>query len=465
MVEAWVERELATLDLGDKRRNRRCMATVQAFWNTPDASIPEASRSPAELQGIYGLLSAETTDPEAIRQAHADAVVERIRGCEEVWVLHDTSELAFNTLRATEGLGPLSGSYSRGLLMHSAMVVDPARVPQGLLHQEIWARDEREVGKRHTRRQRRIEEKESERWLKTVRVCEERLPASMRAWIVGDSESDIYEYMAVPRRAGIDLLIRATHNRRVDGSEAAARYLWEAAEAAEEVGQIEVQLKRTREREARRAKLSLRLCESLEIVRPQRLKKQCAAATVTVSVVLVREIGTVPEGEEPVEWLLVSTRPLKGFEAAVTCVQAYAERWKVERYHYTLKSGCQVEKLQLERADRIERAVALYSIVAWRQLHITYLARMAPDLPCTTALDADEWKVLHRMANPGRRLPRKPMSLKEAVRQIARLGGFLGRKADGEPGVKVIWRGLRRLADFVLAFRTLTPRSRLVTNG
>src|SRR5207237_9666425 len=101
-------------DLGDKRRNRRCMATVQAFWNTPDASIPEASRSPAELQGIYGLLSADTTNPEAIRQAHASAVVRRVEGLEEIYVVHDTSELACNTLRGTEGLGRLSGSYSRG---------------------------------------------------------------------------------------------------------------------------------------------------------------------------------------------------------------------------------------------------------------------------------------------------------------------------------------------------------------
>src|SRR3712207_3639652 len=121
MVEAWVESELATLDLGDKRRTRRCMETVQAFWNTPNASIPEASRSGAELQGIYGLLSAETTCPEAIRKAHADAVVKRISGCAEVWVLQDSSELAFNTLRETEGLGPLSGPYSRGLMMHTGL--------------------------------------------------------------------------------------------------------------------------------------------------------------------------------------------------------------------------------------------------------------------------------------------------------------------------------------------------------
>jgi hypothetical protein len=286
----------------------------------------------------------------------------------------------------------------------------------------------------------------------------------MRAWIIGDSESDIYEYMAVPRRPGLDLLIRATHNRRVRGA-ADARYLWDAAEAAPVVGQMTVKLKRTREREAREASLSVQLGESLEIVRPRHLKKQCAAESVMVSVVLVREVGTLPEGVEPVEWLLVSTRPLSGFEDAVACVQAYAERWKVERYHYTLKSGCQVEKLQLERAERLERAVALYSIVAWRLLHVTYLARTAPDLPCTAALDEDEWKVLHRMANPGKRMPRKPMALKDAVRQIARLGGFLGRKGDGEPGVKVLWRGLRRLADFVLAFRALGPRPRFVTNG
>lgn len=464
MVEAWVESELATLDLGDKRRNRRCMATVQAFWNTPDASIPEASRSPAELQGIYGLFSAATTDPEAIRQAHAAAVVKRVEEVEEIYVLHDTSELAFNTLRGTEGLGRLSGSYSRGLMMHSALVVDRSGVPQGLLHQEIWPRDEAKVGKRHTRRQRRIEEKESERWLQTVRACEQRLPASMHAWIIGDSESDIYEYMAVPRRPGLDLLIRATHNRRVRGATGAG-YLWDAAEAAPRVGQMTVKLKRTRERQAREATLGVQLCESLEIVRPRHLNRQCAAESVTASVVLVREVGTVPEGAEPVEWLLVSTRPLAGFEGAVACVQAYAERWKVERYHYTLKSGCQVEKLQLERAERLERAVALYSIVAWRLLHVTYLARTAGDLPCTAALDEDEWKVLHRMAKPGKRVPRKPIALKDAVRQIARLGGFLGRKSDGEPGVKVLWRGLRRLADFVLAFRTLSPRPRFVTNG
>jgi hypothetical protein len=456
MVEAWVEEELAGLDLGDKRRNRRAMQTLQTFWNRPNASIPEASGSVGEMQAIYDLFSASTTRVEALREAHAEAVVGRIADCEEVWIVQDSTELSFNTLRATEGLGPLGGEHSQGLMMHTALVLDLAGVPQGVLHQETWARDE-EVGKRHTRRKRRIEEKESQKWLTTVRTCEQRLPASVNAWIIGDSESDIYELMAMPRRPGIELLIRATHDRRVQAAEGIA-YLWETAAAAPVVATMTVELKRTRVREARTAKLEVQLCPDVQILRPKHKRKNTEVEAVSVSVVLVREVSEVPAEEQPVEWLLVSTKPLTSAQEALTAVKAYVERWKVERYHYTLKSGCQSEKLQLEHASRIERAVALYSIVAWRLLLITYLARTDPDLPCTVVLDEEEWEVLHRMTNPRKPLPSQPVSLREAVRQIARLGGFLGRKGDGEPGVKVLWRGLRRLGDFVLAYRTLwTP--------
>lgn len=461
MIEAWVEEELAGLDLGDKRRNRRTMQTLQTIWNRPNASIPEASGSVLEMQAIYDLFSAPTTRVESLREAHAEAVVGRIAHCEEVRIVQDSTELSFNTLRATKGLGPLSGSHSRGLMMHTALVLDPAGVPQGVLHQETWARDE-EVGKRHTRRKRLIEEKESQKWLTTVRACEQRLPASVNAWIIGDSESDIYELMAMPRRPGIELLIRAAHDRRVQAAQGIA-YLWETAAAATLTTTVTVELKRTRTRPARTAKLEVRLCPEVQILRPKHKQKNTAVEAVCVSVVLVREVGEVPPEEEPVEWLLVSTKPLTSAQEALSAVEAYVERWKVERYHYTLKSGCQVEKLQLEHANRIERAVALYSIVAWRLLLITYLARTSPDVPCTVALDQEECEVLHRMTSPGKPLPLEPMSLREAVRQIARLGGFLGRKGDGDPGVKVLWRGLRRLGDFVLAFRTFwTPLS---TNG
>lgn len=183
-----------------------------------------------------------------------------------------------------------------------------------------------------------------------------------------------------------------------------------------------------------------------------------------VSVVRVRETGTTPEGEEPIDWMIVTTVAVQTLAEALEIIEAYAQRWKVERYHYVLKSGCRIEDLQLESADRIERALAIYNVVAWRLLHMTYVARLQPDLPCTSVLEDDEWQALF-IIGAARALPDKPPSVHEAVRMIAKLGGFQGRKGDGEPGVQALWTGLRRLMDFTLAFRRLRAWQGLVGNG
>jgi hypothetical protein len=153
---------------------------------------------------------------------------------------------------------------------------------------------------------------------------------------------------------------------------------------------------------------------------------------------------------------------VRTLEEAVECARMYGHRWKVERYHYVLKSGCEIEDLQLETADRLERALALYSIVATRLLWLSYGSRSEPDAPCTVALEEEEWRVLTVMS--GKKDLRQPPKLRDAVHMIARLGGFVGRKLDGEPGVKTLWYGWRRLQDFVLASRLLT-RTRDVGNG
>ena len=155
---------------------------------------------------------------------------------------------------------------------------------------------------------------------------------------------------------------------------------------------------------------------------------------------------------------------MTSLEQAVEIVEAYAQRWKVERYHYVLKSGCRVEDLQLESADRLERALALYNVVAWRLLYMTYIARIEPDLPCTAVLEEEEWQALF-VIGAAQPLPKEPPTVREAVRLIATLGGFLGRKGDGEPGVKTLWTGLRRLMDFTLAFRRVKEWKALVGNG
>ncbi len=149
--------------------------------------------------------------------------------------------------------------------------------------------------------------------------------------------------------------------------------------------------------------------------------------------------------------------PVTTYEEAVQIVLWYSLRWLIERYHFVLKSGCRIEELQLETAQRLERALATYCIVAWRLLWLTYQARQAPESSCEVVLQQDEWQALYATMHQTTTVPEQPPTLHEAVSWIARLGGFLGRKSDGEPGVKVIWRGLRRLEDIVATWRLLHP--------
>ena len=163
--------------------------------------------------------------------------------------------------------------------------------------------------------------------------------------------------------------------------------------------------------------------------------------------VVVAEELSPPAGVKPLRWVLLTTLEVTGWDDAVQIVRWYRTRWLIERYHFVLKSGCGIEKLQLETADRLQRALAVYCVVAWRLLWLTYEARQQPDEVCTVVLAAHEWQALyctiHQTAIP----PATPPTLRQAVRWIAQLGGFLARTGDGEPGVQTIWRGLRRLDD------------------
>lgn len=158
-------------------------------------------------------------------------------------------------------------------------------------------------------------------------------------------------------------------------------------------------------------------------------------------------------------WLLLTTLPVSTYQEAMQCLQWYSYRWLIERYHFVLKSGCNLEKLQLEDGQRIHRALSTYSIVASRLLWLTYQARENPDASCVGVLEAHEWQSLYCTVHQTPIPPASPPTLQEAVRWIAQLGGFLGRTQDGEPGVKTLWRGLRRLTDIANTWKLLHPET------
>ena len=463
---AWASTEVGAAQLGDPRRTRRLAALLSDLAVRPGEGIPAACATPAATKAAYRFCASDAIAAEEILAAHVAATSERLQEERSILALQDTTALDFTAHPTLAGAGPLAHPAHSGLFVHSVLAATVEGAPLGLLHQHIWARDPEAVGLRHTRRQRPTREKESQRWLDAQSATQAVVPADTQVLTVADREADIYDLFALPRPPRSDLLIRATHNRRI-GEE--TRYLWDAVQAAPVAEVVPVAVGRRADRPPREALLTLRWT-AVTLLPPRNRPHRTTLSPVPVVAILAEE-PRPPAGEPPIRWLLLTTRRVQTGEDALAAVHAYAHRWLVERYHFALKQGCRVEALQLHTRERLERALALYAIVAWRLLWLTYLARTDPDVPCTVVLATTEWQVLYVTLHQTSILPPRPPPLGQAVHWIARLGGFLDRAGDGEPGLKVLWRGLRRLEDLSLGWHLATTfppaaaPTRLVGNG
>jgi hypothetical protein len=310
--------------------------------------------------------------------------------------------------------------------------------------------------------------------VRAVRQTEAQFGAPAQVVTVADREADVYEVFAVAHELQGDWVIRARHDRAL----ADAAKLVATVAQAPVCATTTVEVARTAARPARQATLEVRAAQVV-LVPPvrwgtaiarwweahpeaERLAPETLQA-VPVGVVLVTE-PQPPAGEVPVRWLLLTSLPVGTAAAALTVVRYYRYRWLIERFHFVLKSGCRVEHLQLGTAERLTRALAVYAGVAWRLLWLTYEARAHPTAPCTVILDPDVWPVLCVLSQPRAPVPQQPPDLRTAVRAIAALGGFLGRKHDGDPGVQTLWRGLQRLQEAVCAWRLLREHPSLLAS-
>jgi hypothetical protein len=456
-MRGWAATELQFAELGDKRRNKRLMRLVEDLAAQPNASVPQASGDWAATQAAYEFWSSPHIKAQAIGEAHQKSTLERVKQHSIVIAIQDTTEFNFTHHPSKQGMGYLDNANSRGLKVHSVLCSSANGVPLGVLHQQVWARDLAELGKKHQRHKKLTQDKESQRWLSALDATGHLISEETVVVTVADREADIYDLLVLPRRPNCELLIRATHNRRVKRNAEALQVerLHQVMRQTPACGQLTLELRRHPEREARRATLTLRTT-SLEFQPPStHLERECLEP-VNLQVILAVEDNPPPD-VEPVCWLLLTTLAVSGFEDVVECLRWYSYRWLIERYHYVIKSGCRLEQLQLETSDRIHRALATYTIVAWRLLWITYQARYSPDAPADTVLATHEWQSLYCTIHQTPQPPSSPPSLNTCVRWIAQLGGFLARKGDGEPGVRTIWQGLRRLHDIAQTWLLLSP--------
>jgi hypothetical protein len=442
-MRSWAAEELSTANLGDARLNKRLVRMVEAFSAQPDASVPQASGAWAATKATYRFWGNPRVTPQNILQPHITSTIQRLRDHPLVLVAQDTTGIDLTDHPATQGTGYLDHPDLRGFKVHSALAIAADGVPLGVLHQQTWTRDLEDLGKSRARRRKEIHAKESQRWLTGLEAIQRAVPADIRVIIIGDRESDIFDLFAAPRRPGAELLVRvARENRRVEHPE---KYLADAVGQSPPQGDVTIEVPRCGDRPARLARLTIRWV-SVPMLPPRHHPQRAALAPIRVQVILAEEEHP-PPWETPVRWLLVTTLPVLSFRAAVQCLRWYTYRWRVERLHYVLKSGCRIEERELETVEGMERALATYTVVAWRLLWLTYAARQDPEAPCAAVLETHEWQALHCAVHKTAVPPSQPPSLREAVRLIARLGGFLARTGDGEPGVKTLWRGLRRLDD------------------
>lgn len=454
MNEDWATEEMTGATLHDQRRVTSVIRICAALAANPDLSF-SAACGPAVRQAAHRIFAHEDTSAESLLEGHFAATATRSEELPLILIAQDTTAFVYGQQQIV-GLAPVNQlSKSRALFGHSALAMTPGGTPLGLWHLAFWGAEEGPQVPKVKARAR--EDKKSWKWFEALESVAARLPAGSEGLLIQDREADIFDFLAQERPERLHLLVRAAQDRRIEyepveeapsacpaatDDRTERGRLFAVAASAPVLGHYCVSVPRKPAQggqpaqPARAAELAVRVTEA-RLQRPRR-HSTAAQAELSVWIICATEVQP-PPGVEPLQWVLLYTLPIADLEAACRVLGYYSRRWLVERLHYTLKSGLGAQKLQIDDAVSLAHALALYYVVAWRLLYLTYTARENPDAPATTVLDADEVAVLE--AATGQPVP----TVAAAVTAIARLGGYQPYRNGPPPGVKVLWQGQIRL--------------------
>ncbi len=439
---SWIIEEFTGLDLGDVCLNKRLLSVADALASHPAETINAACGDWASVKGAYRLFDNEKVSSEKILAPHFRQTIERMCGYQRVFAIQDTTYLDYTDHPSTEGLGPIGASshHPYGFVKHTTLIVSGSGLPLGCLTDKVWVRDVPTQEKK--RKSRPLVEKESYKWIEAVSAIKSEVPEGVEVISICDREADIYEFFVEAQE--MSFVIRAAQDRVVDNDVGRLRALAESLPVA---GEFSIKVAARGAQPAREATLSVSFAKTT-LLPPQRSQASRSQELPAVEIYLVWVVETnPPDGTTPVAWLLLTNVEVKDFSDAIERVDWYAQRWHIEVYFKILKSGTKVEEVRFQTQERLLRFIALMSVIAWRLYWLTIMNRQTPDTDCTHILTEVEWKALYCLTHKTHILPKKLPTVSEAVIWIAKLGGFLGRKSDGEPGVTVIWRGWRRLSD------------------
>ena len=473
----WAANELGGAPLGDKRLSARLVRSAELLASCP-GHVFTGAPDRAAVKGYYRLIDhadESQVTPEHIVAPHRARTIERMRAHDTVLCIQDGTDLNFATRPGCEGLSIIGRNQTTaktlGLHLHLTLAVSGAGLPLGVLRcgfdapslgedapeHDSGEGDEASSGPSDTEQDTDDSAHKTRRWLDALHDVAEAaspLPRKTRVISVMDREADFFELFDAQRRIGrVDILVRAKHNRRLgEGVEK----LFDAQRNAPADGHVEIDIARV----SARPKTSRKQARPARTARIARAEVRYRALTVpstiaglapvTLWAVHVRETAP-PEGEKPLEWFLLTSVRVESIEVALETIEHYLRRWRVEDFFRVLKSGCRAEHLGFHSAERIERALTIQAIIAWRLMLMTLLGREVPDCDAELLFSDIELRFLaDYAADSGLSAPD---TLAGAVLLVALLGGYQNRKHDPPPGHQLMWRGYERMSIATLGYR------------
>jgi hypothetical protein len=450
----WAEREFSSAQLNDKRRTKRLVKTAAFLAERPSGLIPDAMKDLKDIKGAYDFFSHPEVTYEKIIRPHTDQTQAESAQPGEYFLLEDTTDLDFTSHKAAEDLGRIGDDGGRGLFLHTTLALrvlrwidnEPDVDIIGIWAQRCWARTEPTHHGNETRAEMLRRPRESQRWAQSM-TDSNGPPPNCRWTHIADRESDIYEVFERCTQKGADFIVRASRKRALAEED---QTIFQAAAEAPVLGHYELHLRARPSQAARTAKLEVRATR-VAIRGPWRPGGRLQP--IELNVVEAKETNAQP-GKKPIHWLILTSWPVDNFIDARKAIAAYATRWLIEEYHKALKSGTEVEKSQLATAQRLKALLGILAIVAVRLLRLKILVDIKPDQPIQWE---DSTQSVRNVLEARVGRPKQGWTNRTLLISIAKCGGFLGRKSDGNPGWITLWRGVKELMFMAQGYEIARP--------
>jgi len=460
-AQIWAFRLYGEAEFCDERLRKRAVKIASVLAAHPGPAFTKAFEMWGQAKAAYRFVENQRVTARHLMQPMQEQTAQVCAGRDVVLLIQDTTTVVSDQPKHRDAMGPVNQSKAVGMLLHSCLATTRDGLALGVVSARIWTRQEKMPRGQSAHDNKPVLEKESARWIETAKESHNAIAAQCppekrpRLIHVCDREGDIHEFFETVAALSDSAVVRCCQNRRVQvGDETSLSH--EAVARKTPLAHLSLVVPRSANQSVRNALVEVRA--QRQILQPgQEGRRAKNRQPLALNLVEIREIRP-PEGCAPLLWRLWTAERADTLADILAVLEIYKRRWRIEDMHLILKSGCRVEKMQFDQPATLQKALALYLPVAARILHLRDSARLTPDACCTQAFSDIEWRVLWTLIQ---KVPpsaaQQPPSLREAIGYVGRLGGHLGRKSDGPPGVRTLWSGLQDLQIAVRYAQSLSP--------